>query len=107
MQADSAGSDADSARPRIDGALQAAINTALRTSAREIPYAHGYVDVQSACGHVQGSAHRDHNATAHTYEGIPGLIRKYYGIAPDGSSLVGIYLWESKAAASAFYTGRW
>ena len=30
------------------------------------------------------------NATAHTYEGIPGLIRKYYGIAPDGSSLVGI-----------------
>ena len=21
------------------------------------------------------------NATAHTYEGIPGLIRKYYGIA--------------------------
>ena len=24
------------------------------------------------------------NATAHTYEGIPGLIRKYYGIAPDG-----------------------
>ena len=47
------------------------------------------------------------NATAHTYEGIPGLIRKYYGIAPDGHSLVGIYLWESKAAASAFYTGRW
>ena len=28
------------------------------------------------------------NATAHTYEGIPGLIRKYYGIAPDGGSLV-------------------
>src|SRR3984893_2612503 len=47
------------ARPCIDGALQAAINTALRTSAREIPDAHGYVDVQSACGHVQGSAHRD------------------------------------------------
>ena len=22
------------------------------------------------------------NATAHTYEGIPGLIRKYYGITP-------------------------
>jgi hypothetical protein len=28
------------------------------------------------------------NATAHTYEGIPGLIRKYYGITPDGGSLV-------------------
>jgi hypothetical protein len=35
------------------------------------------------------------------------LIRKYYGIAPDGHSLVGIYLWESKAAASAFYTADW
>jgi hypothetical protein len=44
------------------------------------------------------------NATAHTYEGIPGLIRKYYGIAPDGGSLVGIYLWESVTAANAFYT---
>src|ERR1700737_4248883 len=44
------------------------------------------------------------NATAHTYEGIPGLIRKYYGIAPDGGSLVGIYLWIDKASADAFYT---
>ena len=43
------------------------------------------------------------NATAHTYEGIPGLIRKYYGIAPDGSSLVGIYLWESQAAANVLH----
>jgi hypothetical protein len=47
------------------------------------------------------------NATAHTYEGIPGLIRKYYGITPDCSSLVGIYLWESEAAANAFYTPDW
>jgi hypothetical protein len=47
------------------------------------------------------------NATAHTYEQIPGLIRKYYGIAPDGGSLVGIYLWESVAAANAFYTPDW
>jgi hypothetical protein len=45
--------------------------------------------------------------TAHTYEGIPGLIRKYYGIAPDGGSLVGIYLWESEDAAKAFYTEDW
>ena len=47
------------------------------------------------------------NATAHTYEGIPGLIRKYYGIAPDARSIVGIYLWENKAAADAFYTTDW
>ena len=47
------------------------------------------------------------NATAHTYEGIPGLIRKYYGIAPDGRTLAGIYLWRDKAAADAFYTPEW
>jgi hypothetical protein len=47
------------------------------------------------------------NATAHNYEGIPGLIRKYYGIAPDGSALAGVYLWESVAAADAFHTADW
>lgn len=46
-------------------------------------------------------------ATAHNYLGIPGLIRKYYGIAEDAKTLVGIYLWESKAAADAFYTPEW
>jgi hypothetical protein len=46
-------------------------------------------------------------ATAHTYEGVPGLIRKYYGIRPDGGSLVGIYLWESAASAAAFHTADW
>ncbi len=45
--------------------------------------------------------------SAHTYEGIPGLIRKYYGISPDSGSLAGIYLWESKATADAFYTSEW
>lgn len=47
------------------------------------------------------------NATAHTYQGIPGLIRKYYGIAPDTRTLVGIYLWESKAASEALFTADW
>lgn len=46
-------------------------------------------------------------ATAHTYKGIPGLIRKYYGITSDRGSLVGIYLWESVAAADAFHTADW
>ena len=47
------------------------------------------------------------NATARNYQGIPGLIRKYYGITPDGCSLAGIYLWESVAAANAFHTADW
>jgi hypothetical protein len=46
-------------------------------------------------------------ATAHTYQGIPGLIRKYYGISDDGKTLVGIYLWESRAAAERLYTAEW
>jgi hypothetical protein len=47
------------------------------------------------------------HATAHNYEGIPGLIRKYYGITPDGDALVGLYLWENRTAADAFYTADW
>ena len=35
------------------------------------------------------------------------LSGKLYGIAPDGTSLVGIYLWVNKAAADAFYTADW
>ena len=46
-------------------------------------------------------------ATAASYQGVPGLIRKYYGLTPDGASLVGIYLWENRAAADAFYTDDW
>ena len=46
-------------------------------------------------------------ATAHSYKGVTGLIRKCYGITADGTSLVGIYLWENKAAADAFYTSDW
>jgi hypothetical protein len=46
-------------------------------------------------------------ASAASYQGVPGLIRKYYGLTPDGTSLVGIYLWESRTAADAFYTDDW
>jgi hypothetical protein len=47
------------------------------------------------------------SATAHTYLGIPGLIRKYYVLADDGRTMSGIYLWESRAKADAFYTQEW
>ena len=46
-------------------------------------------------------------ATAHVYEGVPGLIRKVYGLAPDGGAIAGFYLWQSEAAANAFYTPAW
>jgi hypothetical protein len=47
-------------------------------------YAHGDVDIQSACGHIQGAIDRDYQR--------------------DGPR---IYLWESLAAPNAFYTPDW
>jgi heme-degrading monooxygenase HmoA len=40
------------------------------------------------------------------YKGKPGLIRKYYTIGDDGRA-GGIYLWESRAAAEAWYNDAW
>jgi hypothetical protein len=44
---------------------------------------------------------------ADRYLGIPGLIRKYFGFTEDGTSVIGIYLWTSKAAADEFYSPEW
>ena len=45
--------------------------------------------------------------TAPKYLGKPGLLRKHYYITETGDRAGGIYLWESKAAAEACYTGEW
>ena len=37
---------------------------------------------------------------------VPGLIRKQFIYAEDGWA-GGVYLWETQAAAEAFYTGPW
>jgi len=41
------------------------------------------------------------------YEKLDGLIRKYYLVTEDGKTAGGIYLWESKAKAEAWYTEEW
>jgi len=41
------------------------------------------------------------------YQGVPGLIRKYYGIAADCKSVVEFYLWKSKADADRFFSLEW
>ena len=46
-------------------------------------------------------------ASGRDYEGIPGLIRTYFGTATDGTSVVEIYLWQSKVDAEAFFTHEW
>jgi len=46
-------------------------------------------------------------STAPTYQGVTGLIRKHYVISEDGSTVGGIYLWNSRADAQAMYTDSW
>jgi hypothetical protein len=38
---------------------------------------------------------------------IPGFIRKQFICHADGKTAGGAYLWESQAAAEAFYSGPW
>ncbi|MGD0109320.1 MAG: YdhR family protein [Rhodopila sp.] len=38
---------------------------------------------------------------------VPGLIRKQFIHATEGGFAGGSYLWESRAAAEAFYSGPW
>lgn len=48
--------------------------------------------------------------SAPNYEGLPGLVRKYYLYDEGGDgqpSGGGVYLWESRAAAEAVYTDGW
>lgn len=41
------------------------------------------------------------------YHDIPGLIRKYFCIAPDRCSMIGVYLWESREAYERKFTEEW
>ncbi|MGD9739362.1 MAG: hypothetical protein AB7O56_00840 [Bauldia sp.] len=46
-------------------------------------------------------------AVAERYFRVPGLMRKYFGFAEDGRSVVGVYLWRSRAEADAFFSPDW
>jgi hypothetical protein len=46
-------------------------------------------------------------STAPRYQGLPGLIRKYYFIGPDGTKAGGVYLWQSREDAERLYTEEW
>jgi putative monooxygenase ydhR len=52
-------------------------------------------------------ATRRFESSAPKYRNLPGLIRKYYVLCEDGRTAGGIYLWESRAAAEAVYSGEW
>jgi hypothetical protein len=46
-------------------------------------------------------------STAAKYQGVPGLVRKVYVLSEDGSTVGGIYLWNSRVDADAMYTESW
>ena len=46
-------------------------------------------------------------STAPKYQCMPGLIRKYYFLTPDGIKAGGIYLWQSREDADNLYTEEW
>lgn len=46
-------------------------------------------------------------STAPTYRGVPGLIRKTYVLYPDGVTVGGVYLWQTRADAEAMYSDDW
>lgn len=46
-------------------------------------------------------------STAPNYQGVDGLVRKYYLLSEGGDSAGGIYLWESRAQAEKMYTPEW
>ena len=46
-------------------------------------------------------------STAPKYQGVAGLIRKYYFLVPDGTKAGGVYLWKSREDADRLYTEEW
>jgi Putative mono-oxygenase ydhR len=52
-------------------------------------------------------AARAFELTAPIYQGLRGLVRKYYLRSEDGRRVGGIYLWETRASAEAVYSVEW
>ena len=52
-------------------------------------------------------AARAFESTAPIYQGLRGLVRKYYLRSEDGRHVGGIYLWETRAAAESIYNAEW
>ena len=46
-------------------------------------------------------------STAPKYQGVHGLFRKVYLLSEDGTTVGGVYLWNSRSEAEAMYTESW
>jgi len=62
-------------------------------------------DLPPHIGRAECLAH--YRRIAPDFLGVPGFIRKQFIYALDGAEAGGAYMWESLAAAQAFYGGAW
>jgi Putative mono-oxygenase ydhR len=44
---------------------------------------------------------------AAAYQSVPGLQRKHFLLGEGGTTAGGVYLWETRSAAEAFYNEAW
>jgi hypothetical protein len=57
---------------------------------------------------ISYEACRDHfHSIAPGFQTAAGLLSKHFICAPDGETAGGVYQWESREAAEAFYSGPW
>jgi len=56
---------------------------------------------------TRDEAQRIFLSTAPKYLGVAGLVRKYYLLSQNGSTVTGIYLWNSRAESEAMFTESW
>jgi hypothetical protein len=66
-----------------------------------------FVDVLGSPQFTEPAIRKLFSDVAENYVGVPGLIRKYFGFTEDATSVIGIYLWSSRAAAETFYSPEW
>jgi len=64
------------------------------------------VNIPIPAGLTRAAIEAEFQKAAPFYERLPGLTRKYFTISDEGKA-GGIYLWESREAASAFYNEGW
>jgi len=56
---------------------------------------------------TEEDARRIFLGTAPKYQNVAGLQRKYYILSQDGTSVGGVYLWNSRADAEALFNEDW
>lgn len=65
------------------------------------------VNFPLGAGKPVDAVQREFEASAPRFQAIPGLLRKNYLYDPQSGVGGGAYLWQSRAAAEAYYSTEW